>query len=590
MKKTLLDETLFNKDDYAALRDEYILGANRFDYLTGLPEMTYYFMLEDIGRKKNLEEGHHSAIVFFNLHGMKDFNRKYGFSDGDNLILSFARILEKHFGKEHCGRFGGDRFSAFARAEGIKETLNAVFNDFKQENGSKSLPVFAGIYLDEIEDVNASAACDRAKLASEELRHNPESAFYYFDLDMLEREKRRQYIIDNLDKAIEERWIQTYYQPIFRVVNDQVCAEECLARWIDPSQGIIYPGEFIPLLEDTGLVYKLDLCVIDQALERMNRFLSQGHSVVPYSVNISRSDFDSCDIVEEIRRRVDEAGIERNRLHIEITESVIGTDFDFIKSQVERFRGLGFQVWMDDFGSGYSSLDVLQNIRFDLIKLDMRFIQQYEQSEESGIIIAEITKMITALRMDVLCEGVETEAQLEFLREIGCSKVQGYYFCKPVSEDEILRRYEAGLRFEMENPAEQEYYSLISTFNIYNPTAVYKTQLGALEHYMDTVPVIIMEIGDDYVKPLRFTPSGRRFLMHFDDFPQLNSKLLIANHPEFVDSINKLASFEEWARVSDALEDGTIVESFVRWIAQNPLTGIKVVAIIILAISTEDED
>ena len=585
MKESLVDKALRNKESH----DENSWESGRYDFLTGLPGVTLYFSLEDLGRRKNRENGLSSAVVFFNLLGMKDYNRKHGFSEGDNLILSISRILVKYFGKECCGRFVADHFSAFAKAEGIEDILRAVFAEVKEANGSKAPPLVAGIYLDEIEYVNASVACDRAKLAADQLRHSSVSAFYYFDEYMLERENRRQYIIDNLDKAIENRWIQPFFQPIFRVVNNQVSDEECLARWIDPEKGIICPGEFIPVLEETGMIYKLDLCIVEQALERMNRFMSQNLAVVPASVNISRSDFDACDIVEEIRRRVDSAGIERNRLHIELTESVIGSDFTFIKKQVERFRELGFQVWMDDFGSGYSSLDVLQNIKFDLIKMDMRFIQQYGKQESSEVILSEILKMILGLRTDALCEGVETEAQLEFLREIGCPKVQGYFFTEPVSETEIVRRYESGFRFEMENPQEREYYSRISNFNLYDPASVNGREDDKLAHYLDSIPVVIFEVGERCIKLLRCNRSGRRFMQNFTENPKQDTELLISGHPGFVDSINQDANFQEWTRISDRLENGSMVESFVRWIAYNPMTNRKAAAIIILDIGTKDK-
>jgi len=183
-----------------------------------------------------------------------------------------------------------------------------------------------------------------------------------------EEATNRQYIIENIDRALEGKWIQVYVQPIIRAVNERVCDVEALARWFDPEMGVLSPASFIPALEEAGLIYKLDLYMIDRVLELIQAQMAEGFTVVPHSVNLSRSDFDACDIVEEIRRRVDDAGICRDRITIEITESVIGSDFEFMKAQVERFQKLGFAVWMDDFGSGYSSVDVLQSIRFDLLR------------------------------------------------------------------------------------------------------------------------------------------------------------------------------------------------------------------------------
>ena len=207
--------------------------------------------------------------------------------------------------------------------------------------------------------------------------------------------------------------------------------EEALARWIDPVEGFLPPSEFVPHLEDTGLNYKLDLCILDQAIEKIISRRNAGLSVVPQSVNLSRSDFETRDMAEEVRKRVDAAGIPHDMISVEITESIIGSDFDYINEQVKRFRENGFAVWMDDFGSGYSSLHVLQSIQFDLIKFDMRFTRNLDEGENGKIILTELMKLAGQLKLDTVCEGVETEEQVRFLQKIGCSKLQGYYFSQP---------------------------------------------------------------------------------------------------------------------------------------------------------------
>ena len=186
--------------------------------------------------------------------------------------------------------------------------------------------------------------------------------------------------------------------------------------------------------------------------EKIQMQKEAGFRIVPHSVNLSRSDFDSCDIVEEIRKRVDVSGVGRDKITIEITESIIGSDFEFMKQQIHRFQNLGFSVWMDDFGSGYSTLDVLQTLRFDTLKFDMSFLNNLDENENSKIILTEMMKMATSLGVDTVCEGVETAKQAEFLREIGCSKLQGYYFSKPISYEQLLSHYEKGIQIGYENP------------------------------------------------------------------------------------------------------------------------------------------
>ena len=176
----------------------------------------------------------------------------------------------------------------------------------------------------------------------------------------------------------------------------------------------------------------------------MKRQAADGLAVVPHSLNLSRSDFESCDIVEEICRRMDDAGIARDRLTIEITESMIGSDFEFMKEQVLRFQKEGFNVWMDDFGSGYSSLVMLQDIHFDLLKFDMLFLRRLDEGEESRIILREMSQMAIELGTETICEGVETKEQADFLMDIGVTKLQGYYFSRPVPYEEVLERYRNG--------------------------------------------------------------------------------------------------------------------------------------------------
>ena len=175
----------------------------------------------------------------------------------------------------------------------------------------------------------------------------------------------------------------------------------------------------------------MDLYILDRVLEKIRQRQEAGLKVVPQSINLSRSDFETCDIVEEIRKRVDAAGVSRSLITVEITESLIGSDFEFMRDQINRFRSHGFAVWMDDFGSGYSSLDVLQSIEFDLIKFDMSFLRKLDEGDKCGIILTELMRLAGRLNLETVCEGVEKEEQVRFLREINCSKLQGYYFGKP---------------------------------------------------------------------------------------------------------------------------------------------------------------
>ncbi|MBQ4262103.1 MAG: bifunctional diguanylate cyclase/phosphodiesterase [Ruminococcus sp.] len=450
------------------VREENMIKSGYCDYLTGLPNMSYFFELARERRRSFCESGKTAALLYMDLCGMKYFNRKYSFAEGDNLLRSFADILKLYFGNENCSRFGSDHFCVITDAEGLEDTLTEIFTEFRAADSDKSLPVRVGIYLDRNGVDDISTECDRAKYACDTMRSTYVSSFRYFSDEMHAKNESRQYFIDNLDKVIREGWIEVYYQPIIRSANGTVCDVEALVRWKDPVRGMMMPSQFIPVLEEANLIYMLDLFVTEQVLEKMKKQAEAGLFVVSESVNLSRADFTACDIVEEMRRRVDAAGFSRDKINIEVTESVIGSDFEFMKSQIERFRSLGFRVWMDDFGSGYSTLDVLQSIRFDLIKFDMRFMKEFDTSEKSRIMLTELIRMAISLGVDTVCEGVETKEQADFLREIGCTMMQGYYFCRPIPFEKILERYQKVIQIGFENPEESGYYAAVGKINLYD--------------------------------------------------------------------------------------------------------------------------
>ena len=430
-----------------ALHEESILNATHYDELTGLPGLTWFFKLWEAQKTQLTGEGKQSVLLYIDLSGMKYFNDKYGFAEGDQLLKAFAGVIAESFGQENCCHIAADRFAAGTTDGNLEERLQQLFDKAAKINGGKTLPVRIGIYASGDGDLSVSSAFDRAKLACDSIRHSDRSCHNWYRKEMSDHIRRRQYIIANIDRAVRERWIRAYYQPIVSAADGKLCDEEALARWIDPTEGFLPPGEFIPHLEDTGLNYKLDLCILDQVIEKILFKQRAGLPVIPQSVNLSRSDFEACDMVEEIGKRVDAAGIAHTMISIEITESIIGSDFDFINEQVKRFREKGFAVWMDDFGSGYSSLDVLQSIHFDLIKFDMSFLRKLDEGENGKIILTELMKLAAQLRLDTICEGVEKEEHVNFLRDIGCAKLQGYFFSRPVPwapEDDLPSGPEAG--------------------------------------------------------------------------------------------------------------------------------------------------
>ena len=578
----------------SALHEESLIKASYYDHLTGLPSMTYFFELAEAGKAAIHSEGGNVVFLFIDMSGMKFFNQKHGFAAGDNLLREFSNLLASTFSNENCSHIGTDHFGVFTKEEGLDDVLKGLFRECAKLNGGESLPLRVGIYSTGMEDVPVSTACDRAKLACDSIRGTYASRFKYYTEGLRDDVVRKQYIIENLDKALKEGWIKVYYQPIIRAVDGRVCDEEALARWIDPEKGFLSPADFIPSLEEAGLIYKLDLYVVDRVLEKMKLQQEHGLTVVPHSVNLSRSDFDACDIVEEIRRRVDASGMNRDMITIEITESMIGSDFEFMKTQIDRFMSLGFPVWMDDFGSGYSSLDVLQSVKFSLLKFDMSFMRRLDEGENAKIILTELMKMATALGVDTVCEGVEKEEQVRFLQEIGCSKLQGYYYCKPIPVEALFERYRLGRQIGYENPEETEYYEAIGRVNLYDLTVIANEDSGSFHNFFNTLPMGIIELNGTSVRYVRCNQSYRDFIKRYFHFEVSDQYHDYSVDPEgsvsgFIKAIERCCADGSRVFYDEQMPDGSVVRSFIRRVGMNGVTGAAAVAVVVLSITDAEE-
>ncbi len=247
----------------------------------------------------------------------------------------------------------------------------------------------------------------------------------------------RNYVISHLDEAIRKSYLEVYYQPIVRTDHGSVCCVEALSRWIDPVQGFLSPDEFVPALEDNLMITKLDLYLFREVCRHLKEEELSGHPLIPVSFNLSRQDFVFCDIFEAMESIVAEYNISRDLIRVEITESTAISNPELIHQVVWKMRMAGYQVWMDDFGSGYSSLNVLHEYEFDEIKLDMVFMRHF--NEKARNIIRSIISMAKELGIRTLAEGVETKEQFDCLRDIGCEMVQGYLFSPPQPFDSLMQ-------------------------------------------------------------------------------------------------------------------------------------------------------
>lgn len=384
--------------------------------------------------------GEEYFIVCSDIRDFKVFNDVFGKEAGDQIILRTAEVLRKLHDEDvviYYGRVYADRFGMLCKKKGfskdriVNEFLN-IGHPFKEDYFH--LNIHFGIYDTSMEEnIPVENMFDRANVAIDAIKNDVNIRTYHYNEEMRDEKIWEQTISTNIDKALKDGQIRIVVQP--QVDNkERIIGGEALIRWRHPDSGEISPGNFIPILEKTGLVTSADLFVWEESCKLLRRWKDLGYNDYYISVNISATDFIFTDIFTIFQGLVEKYDINAPNLKLEITETAMMTDVLERIVLIKRLREYGFTVELDDFGSGYSSLNMLKEIPVDVIKLDMKFLYSYnnEPEDNSKKIIGHMISMAKDLDMEIVAEGVETEGQLNFLRDIGCDVYQGYYFSKPV--------------------------------------------------------------------------------------------------------------------------------------------------------------
>ncbi len=430
--------------DRGAEREEVIrqeIGHNlsriSVDALTGLPNMQYFLIKAREMAKYTMDKNRKRAFVYYNISNFKGYNAEYGFQRGDELLQNVAKTLRVVFENALIARFAEDHFVVMDYLDTLDERLQRVDEAIRPMFMKLNMNIQAGIYPCDASETDIESACDKAKLACDSIKKEFEATIAWYADAMEKKNRIRQYVISHIDEAVANGHIRIYYQPIVDVESGKIVELEALSRWQDPEHGLLSPADFIPALEEAGLIYKLDGYVAEAACRDLAELRKKKGEECPVSINLSRLDFMVTDVVETIRDTVKKYNVSPEILHIEVTESAFAEDKEELMKKINELRGDGFEVWLDDFGSGYSSLNNLQDIAFDVIKVDMQFIHSYETNPNAGIIVHSVIDMSRRLGLRTLVEGVETEEQLKFLREIKCNLAQGFLFSKPLPLDEL---------------------------------------------------------------------------------------------------------------------------------------------------------
>ena len=406
-----------------------------FDSLTGLPNLGYCRIrgenyVEDLANAVKTP-----AVVFFDIIGMKLYNNANGFSSGNEFLIHFAAKLKKLFPKHLVCRGMNDHFVVVTDIADLDEKLDKVRKYVKGTVSKISMDLYAGVCQAD-EDGDILDAIEKAKLACNIQKKKGDHFIRHYDEDLHKTLLLQNYVVNHIDDAVANGYIKIYYQPVVRTITETFCGMEALVRWIDPEYGFLNPGVFIGALEESKQIHKLDSQVIELVCKELREQLDQGHPIVPVSFNLSRLDFVGCDIFNVVESALAKYKIDREYIRVEITESIMASD-SYVQSEIQRFRLVGYEVWMDDFGSGYSSLNTLKDYKFDELKIDMAFLSNF--NEASRVIISSTVRMAKNLGLKTLAEGVETKEQMEFLKSIGCEKMQGYYYGKPQPFEESMK-------------------------------------------------------------------------------------------------------------------------------------------------------
>ncbi len=379
-------------------------------------------------------------VVVVNLRSFHLYNALYGHEAGDLILRTLAQLL-KDGARKHDGivaRVQGDSFAMYLRHEvNYDDLANAIQEGLSKVHNVERRWVRIGIYHINDHSGFSPSFVEYAKRASDLV--GPEENYYVYNMEQRQKALYEQRLLNERAKALEEEQFVVYFQPKYNITGKQprLSSAEALIRWIHPELGFINPGVFIPLFENKGGIRALDRYVWEHAARQVKAWRDEFGYSIPVSVNVSRIDMLDPNIVDTMLEIVHNAGIEPKDLYLEATESAYTRDSDRILKVLKEFRSHGFKIEIDDFGSGYSSLNAITTLPFDVLKLDMVFVRQMDVNERARNMVRIISDIAKMLGVPLVAEGVETKEQVELLKAFGYDIIQGYYFSKPVPAAEF---------------------------------------------------------------------------------------------------------------------------------------------------------
>ena len=420
--------------------DSVIIHETERDELTGLFHKEFFFQYGK--RLDELNNNMPMDAIIVDINRFHVVNELYGRGYGNSVLKTIGESLH-----ELVSRTGGlacrrdnDQFCIYLpHSDDIRDKLPLYIKMIDERINDSNISLRFGVYPDDGSEKCMEHRFDCAWLACRKLRNNYVSCFEFYNDEQHSKELYAERLINDMDKALSEKQFKVYYQPKYSITGDKprLSSAEALIRWFHPEFGMVSPGQFISLFEENGLIQKLDRFVWNEAAEQIRQWKDKYGINIPVSVNVSRVDVFNSHLVSILENITELNGLDNSRLLLEITESAYTDDSEQIIETVKKLRRRGFRIEMDDFGSGYSSLNMLTSLPIDALKLDMKFIRGICENQKKARLVGIMIDIARLLEVPVIAEGVETKEQMEMLKKLGCDIIQGYYFSKPLPPEEF---------------------------------------------------------------------------------------------------------------------------------------------------------
>lgn len=425
------------------LKEKNKRSIERIAYVDELTGGNTYAKFEQVAKKLLQNINSKYAMVALDVDRFKYINDIFGYEEGNEVIRYLSGEIEKIIGKDEVfAHHRGDEFVMLLRAENI-ETLVTRLKDLakvavsKNKDNGKNYEIYLsiGIYVIENNNTRIDVALDMAAMTKKTIKGKHKMVCAVYDQNMKNRILREQEIEGMMEKALKDEEFKVYYQPKYDSATCELAGAEALVRWYSGTSGMVFPNEFIPIFENNGFITELDKYMFDHVCRDVKKWLDEGYEVVPVSVNLSQLQLYNTKFIEEYKGILDKYGIPSKYVQLELTETTLFSKISTINKIIDELHGIGFKILMDDFGTGYSSLSMLKNVPIDILKLDKSFVDDIGESK-GDIVVSTIVSLGQLLNMKIVAEGVETQEQFEFLRDIFCDEIQGYYFSRPIQESE----------------------------------------------------------------------------------------------------------------------------------------------------------